>query len=335
MVVTEGGTPVTRANDGGGADALLTAPPGPEPAGHTAPTVETIFLSGRPTLRRFLRFVTRNAVDSPDRGALADEWQAAREHLRALEITEAGLADDPGMAPLGPAYEPLLIELLRDPAVRHGFNTVPTDVALVELDRMVVFQHHIDLTFVRQLEEKLGAAPSRDEIFRTCLPYDHPVPPVEWSRVRRDRFVFVSPSNDLRYLGTIPLQSKHITGHAVRGALVGAVGLAVGFGSNFLNAVFAENRLILTNGSHRAYALRSLGVTHAPCIVQHASNRDELDLVASEVVRKDPDYYLRGPRPPLLRDYFDPRLRKRFQARRFLRQVTVRFDVDEVFIPAV
>jgi hypothetical protein len=300
-----------------------------------AATIETLLLAGRPPLRRFLRFVNRNASSSPERAGLIDAWQAARRHLGTLESHEAGLADHPGIVPLGPEYEPQLIELLKDPAVRNGFNTVPTDVALVELDRMVVFQLHIDLSYVRQLEARLGPTPSREDIFRTCLPYDHPAGPVEWARVQRDRFVFVSPSNDLRYLGTVPLKEKHLLGHAMRGNLVGLVGLAVGFGSNFLNAVYAENRLILTNGSHRAYALRNLGITHVPCIIQHAANRDELDLVASEAVRREPDTYLRETRPPLLKDYFDPKLRVIFRARRFHRQVTVKFEVDEAYVPAV
>jgi len=320
--------------DGRPQASIGAAPSRPREDPAAEPT-ETILLAGRPTLRRFIRFVSRNSVASPDRGTLIQEWQAAREHVLALESTERGLADHPEMTPLGPEYEPLLVEFLKDPLVRHGFNTVPTDVALVELDRMVVFQLHIDLAFVRSLQAKLGSAPSREEIFRTCLPYDHPSPPVEWSRLKRDGFVFLSPSNDLRFLGTMPLEPRHIAGYPPRGNVVGVVGLAVGFGGNFLNAVYAENRLILTNGSHRAFALRELGINRVPCIVQHCSDRDELDLVAGEMVRKDPEYYLKHPRPPLLKDYFDPRVRKVFPARRFYRQVRLKFEVDEAFVPAL
>jgi hypothetical protein len=117
--------------------------------------------------------------------------------------------------------------------------------------------------------------------------------------------------------------------------MVGVVGLAVGFGTNFLNAVYIENRLILNNGSHRAYALRDMGVTHVPCIVQHASSRAELELVGSRFVRRDPDYYLKHPRPPMVKDYFDPQLRKIVPVHRRLRQVTVKFEVDEAFVPAM
>ena len=303
--------------------------------GDQGTAVENLYLIGRPKLKEFLRYVAGHAVNPPGQGTLTAEWNAANEVVRALENEEAGLADDPAMSSLGPEYEPLLIELLKDPLVRHGFNTVPTDVAMVELDRLVVYQKHIDLTFARRLETELGPAPSREQVFRACLPYDHPQPPVQWSQVHRDAFVFVSPSNDLRFLGAMPLRAGHIARYPPPGSVVGVVGLAVGFGTNFLNAVYAERRLILNNGSHRAYALRKLGVSHVPCIVQHVSSRDELDVVATSAVRRDPDLFLKHPRPSLLKDYFDRRLHKVMAVRRRLRQVTVRFEVKEISVPAV
>ena len=206
---------------------------------------------------------------------------------------------------------------------------------MVELDRLVVYQKNIDLTFVRQLKNKLGPAPSDEEIFRTCLPYDHPQPPVTWSRVHHNKFVFMSPSNDLRFLGTMRLQANNIKDYAPPGNLVGVVGIAVGFGSNFLNAVYAENRIILNNGSHRAYALRDMGFTHVPCIVQHVASREQLDVVACTDIREAPDFYLKHPRPSMLKDYFNPKLRKVMPVRRRLHQVTVQFEVDDFSVPAV
>jgi len=298
---------------------------------------EILYLIGRPTLKQYLRFVRGHATDPPDRGALIDEWMAAHDLVRALEKDEAGLADEPSIAriPLDPMYEPLLIEFLKDPLVRHGFNIVPTEVVFVELDRLVVYQKHIDLTHVRRLESDLGPAPTAEQVFRTCLPCDHPQPPVRWARGRRNQFVFVSPSNDLRFLGAMPLKDAHIRDYPPPGSLVGVVGLAVGFGSNFLNALYAEGRLILNNGSHRAYALRKMGVTHVPCIVQHVSSRHQLAVVAASDVEDAPDLYMKSRRPPMLRDYFDPRLRRIIRCQRRVRQVTVRFEVDESYVPAL
>src|SRR2546430_2641249 len=258
---------------------------------------EKLYLTGRPTLKEFLRFVRKNALNPPNEGILTDEWENAKTVARSLETLEADAVDNPPIHKLGPEYEPLLIEFLKDPLVHYGFNTVPTEVAIVELDRMVVYQEHIDITHSTRLEQKLGAIPSQAELFRTCLPYDHPQPPVKWSRVSHGKFVFLSPSNDLRFLGPMGLQPGQLK-DPPGGNLVGVVGLPVGFGSNFMNAIYAEKRLILNNGSHRAFALRQMGVTHVPCIVQHVASRDELEVVASSSVRRDPDLYLKHVRPP-------------------------------------
>ena len=330
MVVTE--TPQTDSGAG-----LETGASTPAPTiqwdGAQEPVGENLYLIGRPTLKGFLGFVRKHAVNPPGEGVLIEEWQAANECVRILEKEEAGVADGPPMTRMGSEYEPLLIEFLKDPLVRHGFNTVPTDVAIVELDRLVVYQKHIDVTHAGRLEARLGPAPSEEQVFRTCLPYDHPQPPVKWSRVHENRFVFMSPSNDLRFLGTMELPSAQIANYPPPGDLVGVVGIGVGFGSNFLNAIYAENRLILNNGSHRAYALRKLGITHVPCIVQHVSSRDELDVVASAEIRDNPDLHLKHPRPMMLKDYFHPKLRKIMPVHRRLRQVTVRFEVEEQYVP--
>jgi hypothetical protein len=305
------------------------------PSPSTTPEDETLYLIGRPPIKGFLRFVAGHAVSPPDEGALSERWHQARDVIAKLETEEAGIADDPVIRKLGPEYEPLLRQLLRDPLIQNGFNTVPTEIAMVELDRMVVYQEHIDVTYARGLEKRLGASPGREDLFRTCLPYDHPQPPVKWSRMHGDRYVFMSPSNDLRYLGYMALESGNLQNYAPPGNLVGIVGIPVGFGSNFMNAIRVERRLILNNGSHRAYALRRMGVTHVPCIVQHCSTREEMEVVACSQVRRNPDLYLTHKRPPMLRDYLDPRLHMVMPVRRRLRQVTVKFEVQEDFVPAM
>ena len=297
---------------------------------------QTLYLIGRPTLKQFLRFVAREAVDPEDEATLIAEWQAAKDHICKLEKEEAGHADKPEITPIEVEgkYKPLLIEFLKDPLIQHGFNTVPTEVAFVDLDSLVVYQHHIDLTFVEALKKKIGPAPGDAEIFCACLPYDHPHPPAKCSRVDENTFVFVSSSNDMRVLGNSRIHPNHIKDHASPGA-VGVVGVTVGFGSNFLNAFHVEGRLILHNGSHRAYALREMGFRRVPCIVQHISTRDELDVLGASAVRNDPDNFLKHPRPSMLKDYFDPKLRKFVSVHRRLKQIMVKIQVEEAYVPGI
>lgn len=295
---------------------------------------EYLYLIGQPTLKQFLRFVKDRAVDPESSGDLTEEWQAANAVMKTLEKDEAGIANNPGIEPVGPDNE-LLLEFLKNPLIRNGFNTVPSEVAYVNLNELVVYQHHIDLTFVHRLAQKLKTSMTEEEIFRFCLPKEPMLPPAKWSRMHRDTYVFVSPSNDLRFLGVMPLKGKYIQGYPHPGNLVGVVGLAVGFGSNFLNAIYAEGRLILNNGSHRAYALREMGITRVPCIVQHVSCREELNVLACTAVTDAPNFFLKGPRPMMLKDYFDPRLRKILEVYRQTRQVTVKFEIDDGFAPAL
>lgn len=315
-------------------ESLLPEPQTPEAPALQADADEYLYLIGQPTLKQFLRFVKDRAVHPEGSGDLTEEWQAANAVMKTLVKEEAGIANHPSIEPVRPDSE-LLLEFLKTPLVRNGFNTVPSEVAFVNLNELVVYQHHIDLTFVRKLQENLKLPLTEEEIFRFCLPNERVLPPAKWSRMHRDTYVFVSPSNDLRFLGVMPLEGKHVRGYPHPGNLVGVVGLAVGFGSNFLNAIYAEGRLILNNGSHRAYALREMGITRVPCIVQHVSCREELNVLACTAVTDAPNFFLKQPRPMMLKDYFDPRLRKILPVHKRTRQVTVKFEIDDGFLPAL
>src|SRR5690349_7333986 len=136
---------------------------------------EYLYLIGQPTLKQFLRFVKDRAVNPEGSGDLTEEWQAANSVMRRLEKKEAGIANSPSIDPVGPDSE-LLLEFLKNPLVRNGFNTVPTEVAYVNLNELVVYQHHIDLTFVRRLKQNLKPSLTEKEIFRFCLPSERTLP---------------------------------------------------------------------------------------------------------------------------------------------------------------
>jgi hypothetical protein len=107
----------------------------------------------------------------------------------------------------------------------------------------------------------------------------------------------------------------------------------VGYGSNYLNAIHANGRLVLNNGSHRAFCLRELGIQQAPCVVQHVTRREEIEVIASDELREKADLYLTAPRPPLLKDYFDPRLRKILPVLRKQRQIKLSYGLEVIEVP--
>ncbi len=295
-----------------------------------------VFLIGRPPLGEFLGFVRLVAVEGQkvSQRQLAEEWRRANDHVREFETREAGWADNPEIQALPAEASELNQRLLADPMLKQSFQVVPTSVGMVELDRLVVFQKQINLSFVKSLQEALGREPDFERVFRFCLPFDHPHPPAQIMQMAGNAFTFISHSNDLRFLDASLFDPVQILGYAPQGPAVAVVGLVVGYGSNFLNAALIEGRLVLGNGSHRAYALREIGITRVPCLIQHVTRRDELEVLGFGDLHKNADNYLKSPRPPVLKDYFDPELRKLVQVPRKLRQVRITFGVEQVDIPA-
>ena len=291
---------------------------------------EEIWLLGRPTLRHYLDFVEDRMVggENADRRALIDEWRAANDYYYELEESEAGIANEVECRDLDAALLPLAEQVMADPRFRRSFNILPTSISMVELDRLMVYQHHVDGRFVEILQSRLGVAPDPKTVFHFCLPLNRQEAPIRSQRFGSSRYVFWSESRDFRFLRLILLRPDQICNHDMSGPIGGVVGLVVGYGSNFLNAIQADNRLLLNNGYHRACAMRAAGITHAPCIIETVSRREELDMVATSDVSKTPSLYFKAPRPPLLKDFFDPRLTESMPVYRE-RMVEVRFETRD------
>jgi len=296
---------------------------------------EEAWLLGQPSLGDYLDLVKDKVVGgaTADPAALIDEWRAANEYYQELEDRELGIADRAECRDLDPALATLADEVKSAPWYRGTFDRLPTHFAMVELDRLIVSQTWITRNFVDSVKSRLGPTPDAESVFRLCLPPEHPSAPVQMQRVGSRRYVFRSDSLDFRFHEALLLRPDQIQDHRSIGPIAGVVGLAVGFGSNFLNVIRAENRMLLHNGYHRACALRELGVTHAPAIVQTVTCPDELEIAAKRRVAEDPDFYFRSARPPLLKDFADPRIRKVLPVHKQVRMIEVNFEVREFLVP--
>jgi hypothetical protein len=300
------------------------------------PQDEWVFLSGRPPMGEYLGFVQGNAADeaSVNLQTLSNEWRAANTRIVELELTEAGIANNPGIQPIPDSLKEAVEQVQNAVPFKKSFQVVPVTIGLIDLDQLVVFQKYINTTYAAELKARLGATPSEQDIFELCLPLNDHQPPLRRMRVGPNSFVFVSPSQDLRFIESTDFDASRIVGYDSLGSATGVIGIVIGFGSNYLNAVHANNRLVLNNGSHRAYALRDMGVKQVPCIVQHVNHPEGLAVV-SQPIAANPAAYLGHARPSMLKDYFDPQLRKLVPVWRKSRQVKVEFGVDMMDVPGV
>jgi hypothetical protein len=306
---------------------------------HAPPTGNEIrdelWLLGQPPLRDYLDFV-RESVEGGaqmDPRALCDEWRVANDHYYELEKREAGIADKAECLELPPAMRPLAQELAARPHFRITCDCLPVSFGMVELDRLILYQPHVTLPFVEELRARLAPAPDAQALFRFCQPLERRDPPVRVRRLGDRRYQFVSESTDFRFHKAALLRPEQVIGHDSFGPVGAVVGLMVGFGSNFLSVIRSDNRLLLHNGYHRAYALRAAGFTHVPAVIQTVTRRDELALVASQPVVDEPAFYFAAKRPPLLKDFFDPKISKVLPVRRMEKVIEVSFEYEEYDVP--
>ena len=296
-----------------------------------------VYLLGRPPIGEFLGYVRTCGLEANggDEKELMEEWRTANDRVRELETSEGGLADDPPMEPLPPELHEAAEAVVADRSFQQAFRLLPTELVMVELDRLVVYQKYINLTHVDELRRDFpSGTPTMQELFRICIPEHSKTPPVRITRTAANSYTFVSPSRDFRFIEPTLLDADQVVGYSRMGPVTAVVGSVLGFGWNSVNALQVENRLILNNGSHRAFALRDLGVTHVPCVVQKVTRPEELEIASGEELRRHSDRYLRSPRPALLKDYFDDRLRKVLDVARVHRMVKVTIGVEMSDIPA-
>ena len=294
-----------------------------------------VYLLSRSSLDDYLSFMAAYAVDGTglDRKHLADEWRAAAESMARLRRTEAKWADDAVLRPLPAAMKPFVPRVLADPMFAKAFADAPVEFALVELDRLVASQKLVCTDHLARLKARLGQTQTPEELFRFCLPYDHPPTEFRAGRITDESFAFISDSSDLRFLEAVMLRPDQVSGYQAVGPVAGVIALVVGFGSNYLNVAAVNGRLVLNNGHHRACALRALGVTHAPCAVQRVTHPDELELLVPRAVLRNPDFYLTEPRPPVLKDYFDPHLIRAVRLAMTTKEVRVSYSVEALDTP--
>lgn len=293
---------------------------------------EEMWLLGQAPLRKYLDFVDDVGYGSKSGSTpLVQEWSAAALWYEELAKREPGIADHLDCRPLDPSLAPLADDIVSSDRFKRTFDRLPARLAMVELARLVVCQNHVTRSFVDRLKQRLGPEPEPAALFGFCLPPRDSQAPVRIRELGSKRYEFRSDSTDFRFHEPVLLKPQQLADYASFGSVASALGLVVGYSSNFMNAVCDDDsgRLLLHNGYHRACALLELGVTHAPCVVQTVTSRDELDLVAKPIVAESPGYFFNAPRPPLLKDFLDPKIRKLLPIRKVSRVIEVSFEVRD------
>lgn len=296
----------------------------------------TLLLKGVFPLPKFIRFARERCPPASfDEAALVEDWRTARAEVLRLQREEGDAADAIGIHALPEEMLPLAEQALRQPSMHRMTSVLPRRWQMVEIDRLVIFQECINLRHIDQLAAAVTASPTAQEIMQlVARSGSHAHPEVRFTQ-SDGSYTFASTSNDLRFLDVATLDPAAIANYEPFGAASHAVVIYLGFSDNLISATRFGKRMVLTNGSHRLYLLRKLGFRHAPCLVTDASDSDLSEVLLPAAVKQDRAFYLSSPRPPLFKDYVDPRLTCVVPVTRKHYALRAKLDLQRITVPAL
>lgn len=302
------------------------------PKGSATINDEELCLLGVTRLPDFIEFVRARTIDGHDidQGLLVDMWRKAAGVFTKLQASEAGAADKPDVRPLSGKLKAHVNKLVKLPSFQASFSTVPVSFGMVELDKLIVSQQHITRSSVDKMTESLQVPLSDAALADLCLPLTPDSSGFRVALQEDGRCIFTSDTHDARFLGAKLLKPSDIKGYKVGGHAQAVLALSVGFTTNVLNVVRFGQRMVLNNGYHRAMALKQLGITHAPCLIQVCGLWEEVGMAGSQEIYHNASVYFSASRPPMLRDYSNPALTKTFATTQIRKEIRLTYEVDSV-----
>jgi hypothetical protein len=296
-----------------------------------APTVRHLALMyGTLTQGELNNYLEIVSSDSDQRKQeIKRSWPAAAAAFQQLVANEAGLPESIATKTLPPEMNDYLHHIRTDPAFAKTFANYPISFEYVEIDKLIAGQRTVHLDWVRQLIEK----GKPENIIEFCLDPGQDSTPITIARSGNTAFTASSHNPGMRFLGVFeqPYQADDVLGHHPGGQPVHAIVLLLGYGISTINVYRVNQRLILGNGFHRLYALKTLGLTHAPAVVQQVTHPQlEMPPVISELPR---EHLVSTARPGLMKDFFDERLVCEITQKRFIKTLQVGWGTNDAQVP--
>jgi hypothetical protein len=285
---------------------------------------------GAVTQIKLNNFMEGNSIDTPERKReLKTSWARAAEVFQGVVAAEAGVPDTITTRPIAVGSESFLAELQENPGFLNSFSNYPLSFEEVEIDKLVASQRSVHIDWV----DHLCTSFRPDDLLNFCLHPGQDTTALNIGRTAQNAFTASSENPQLRHLGVYdqPYQAELMGAHHPGAQPVHAVVILLGYGNSTVNVYRVGRRLILNNGFHRLYALRKLGFTYVPAVIQQITHPQlELPQVIAELPR---EYLVETPRPALMRDFFDDRLTCEIHQRSFLKSLQVVFGVTENYVP--
>lgn len=271
----------------------------------------------------------RNRLDQ-----ILNDWQNLQPRVAQIMQNEADRPETVQVKATPQECQSTLERIASDSLFQKTFSSLPITFALVEVDKLVAPQRTVHLGYVERLSATYPKSPTVSELLEICVSPKRKMDPIQHLEIGPNTHVFSSPNSDVRFLGAFVKElTEDDLNYAVMGGVPAAAIIAfIGYGGAPINVLKAGNRIVLNNGFHRVYALRSIGVREIPVVVQMVQN-PQLEFPL-QVAGLPKEYLLNVPRPVLLKDFFEPDFAITLKVRERMRTVTVSIALNQYDVPA-
>lgn len=236
-----------------------------------------------------------------DPSAFMAAWQAQQTALPPLtpEVPQPRIAD------IEPTMLAHVVEVRASPVYAGFYGSA--EIRLVELRKLLAFQAWMDTDVSSGVHgEGVNGAPSEQKLLDACLPKSIVSPAQTSAMMLPNGIVIYSPDNTFRARGP---QVDFATGE---------VKYVLSPNANLMMVKEHQGRLVLANGYHRAWWLRSQGVEMVPAVIMPIADR--ADLAPPGSISAD---LLMSDRPPTIDDFFNDDLSISVEVRAMLTQVRI------------
>ena len=274
-------------------------------------------------------------VEESEQAQILQSWEKLQPRVQALLQNEIGVAEAIGISDIPPEHQKVIEQFASDRLFQKSFSMLPTGFALVEIDKLVAAQRTVNQDYVQKLLESVPPNPQLGDLLTICVSPTRQMSPIQHLEIGQGAaHIFSSPNSDMRFLGSfkkdlVPADLEYAMGGGIPAA---AIISFVGYGSAPINVLYANHRVVLNNGFHRVYALRSIGVKQIPVVVQSVQN-PALEF-PPQVAGLPKEYLLGAPRPMLMKDFFEPDFTISLRVTERLKVVTVATQIAQNEVPA-
>jgi len=261
------------------------------------------------------------------------KWHSIQSKVNMTRQKEAGQADSITIQIIPPEHEAQVSKIVNDPNFQKTFSNFETYTSVVEIDKLIVKQNTINVDYAKKLKNSYPEKPTFKELIDICLSPSRDMEPIQHLELPAPNpvHVFSSLSSDLRFLGsTIKTLTPDDLKYSPGGLPGAAIITFIGYGVASINAYQVGSRIILNNGTHRVYTLRSLGVTHIPIVIQKI---DPSSPLLNQVLGGAAQYLCANPRPIFMKDFFDDDFTLTVNMPRYIQTVTVIVNQDTHSVP--